>query len=167
MNKNHEGTNPGLTILGLGPGDPRLLTRQAWEILENAGEVYLRTREHPTVGGFPSRLEVHSFDSYYRESSSYRDVYQRIIDRVWTLSQRPGGVIYAVPGDPLIAEATTPLLIDRAQEHGLSYQIVPGLSYIEAAFSSLGIDPLPQTALVDALELRDRYHPPFPRMHRH
>ena len=162
MNEIIEDRKPRLTILGLGPGDPRLLTRQAWEILENAREIYLRTQEHPTVKGFPAPLVIHSFDRYYEESMGYREVYQKIIDRVWALSQRPEGMIYAVPGDPLIAEATVPPLIEKAREHGLSYQIVPGLSFIEAAFSSLGFDPLPQTSLLDALEVIEQHHPPFP-----
>ena len=37
-----------ITIVGLGPGDPRLLTREAWEILTQASEVFLRTERHPT-----------------------------------------------------------------------------------------------------------------------
>ena len=47
-----------VTIVGLGPGDPRLLTRQAWETLTSASEVYLRTSRHPTVGaaGWPASL---------------------------------------------------------------------------------------------------------------
>ena len=34
---------PGITLLGLGPGDPAKLTREAWEVLSSAGEVWLRT----------------------------------------------------------------------------------------------------------------------------
>ena len=32
-----------ITIVGLGPGDPAQVTRKAWEVLEAAHEVYLRT----------------------------------------------------------------------------------------------------------------------------
>jgi hypothetical protein len=49
-------------VKGLGPGDPLLLTRQAWELLESIDEIYLRTRQHPVVADFPSNLMVHSFD---------------------------------------------------------------------------------------------------------
>ena len=52
-----------ITIVGLGPGNPDLLTREAWEILSQAGEVYLRTGQHPTVGGLPANLTVRSFDA--------------------------------------------------------------------------------------------------------
>ena len=32
-----------ITIVGLGPGNPDQLTREAWVVLCGAGEVYLRT----------------------------------------------------------------------------------------------------------------------------
>jgi len=57
--------NPGIIVVGLGPGDPGLLTRQAWDLLGEIKEIYLRTRMHPTVAGFPVGLRVHSFDHFY------------------------------------------------------------------------------------------------------
>jgi len=44
---------PGITLLGLGPGDPSQLPRAAWEVLNSAGEIWLRTNQHPTLAGFP------------------------------------------------------------------------------------------------------------------
>ncbi|GAG15303.1 unnamed protein product, partial [marine sediment metagenome] len=32
-----------ITIIGLGPGDPELLTREAWKVLAESEEIYLRT----------------------------------------------------------------------------------------------------------------------------
>ena len=57
----------GITVLGLGPGDVGLLTRQAWEWLEQCGEVYLRTSQHPTVNDLPGGLQIHSFDDLYEQ----------------------------------------------------------------------------------------------------
>ncbi|MFO8035957.1 MAG: nucleoside triphosphate pyrophosphohydrolase [Anaerolineales bacterium] len=151
-----------IVLLGLGPGDAKFLTQEAWEVISNASEIHLRTRKHPTVAGFPPSLEVHSFDSFYEDGKSFEDVYERIVKRVLGLSERPEGVIYAVPGDPFIAEATTPAIIKGAELRGIPYRVVPGLSFIEPTFSALGVDPLPHTALVDALELADMHHPPFP-----
>ena len=37
----------GITLLGLGPGDPTALTRQAWAWLEGIETLYLRTSHHP------------------------------------------------------------------------------------------------------------------------
>ena len=54
-----------ITIVGLGPGDPAQLTREAWDVLSSAGEVYARTARHPTLAGLPAGLAVHSFDDIY------------------------------------------------------------------------------------------------------
>ncbi|MFC1922744.1 nucleoside triphosphate pyrophosphohydrolase [Chloroflexota bacterium] len=154
--------NPGITIVGLGPGDPGLLTRQAWDLLGEINEVYLRTRMHPTVAGFPDGLQVNSFDHFYEEGASFEEVYEKIVDTVITLGQRESGVVYGVPGHPFVAEATSPEIVRRAEESGIPFTVIEGLSFLESLFGLLGIDPFPQTTLVDALELTIDHHPPFP-----
>lgn len=152
----------GITLLGLGPGDPALLTRQAWQLLETIPEIYLRTRQHPTVEGFPPSLHVHSFDEVYEQEHSFEHVYAHIVARVLELGQRPQGVVYAVPGHPFIAEATCPEIARRAAEMGIPVRIIEGLSFLEPTFTALGMDPLPHTALVDALQLSNALVPSFP-----
>jgi len=154
--------NPGITLLGLGPGSPDLLTRQAWHILESAQEIFLRTRQHPTVDGFPEHLRVHSFDHLYENSQAFEEVYAEIVEEILALGRRPEGVIYAVPGHPFVAESTAPEIYRRAKEEGVSVSVVEGLSFLEPLFTSLGVDPLPHTSVVDALTLVDDHHPPFP-----
>jgi tetrapyrrole methylase family protein/MazG family protein len=154
--------SPGITLLGLGPGDPALLTRQAWQLLETLPEIYLRTRQHPTVQGFPPTLQVHSFDDVYEQEGSFEHVYAHIVARVLELGQRPQGVVYAVPGHPFVAEATCPEIARQAVQAGLRLRIIEGLSFLEPAFTALGIDPLPHTTLVDALLLASAIVPPFP-----
>ncbi len=151
-----------ITLLGLGPGDASLLTRQAWQTLENATEIYLRTCQHPVVADLPTNLTVSSFDHLYEELESFEDVYTQIVKKILGLGKRPGGVIYAVPGHPMIAETTGPEIIRQARELEIPVQIVEGLSFLEPVFSALGLDPFPHTALVDALELGMAHHPPFP-----
>jgi tetrapyrrole methylase family protein/MazG family protein len=153
---------PGITILGLGPGDPLLLTRQAWEILESVPEIFLRTRLHPTVVGFPAGLRVHSFDQYYEEGISFEEVYEKIVKKVISLGKRDTGVIYGVPGHPFIAEATAPEIARRANDEGIPITVVEGMSFVESIFGLLELDPFPHTVLVDGLELAIAHHPPFP-----
>jgi tetrapyrrole methylase family protein/MazG family protein len=152
----------GITILGLGPGDPELLTRQAWDWLNQTSEVYLRTRQHPTVAGFPASLEVHSFDELYQNSDAFETVYQKIVEQILHLGRRPKGVTYAVPGHPYVAEATGPEIVRRAKEEGIPVRVIEGLSFLEPTCSALGIDPFPYLSLVDALELGSSHHPQFP-----
>ncbi|MBU1662171.1 MAG: nucleoside triphosphate pyrophosphohydrolase, partial [Chloroflexi bacterium] len=151
-----------ITLLGLGPGDPNLLTRQAWQTLEAASEIYLRTSQHPTLAGFPPGLQVHSFDHLYEELESFEEVYTQIVEQVLDLGRRPEGVIYAVPGHPFIAETTGPEIYRRAREAGTPIRVVEGLSFLEPVCTALGLDPFPHITLVDALELAARHHPPFP-----
>jgi tetrapyrrole methylase family protein/MazG family protein len=153
---------PGIILLGLGPGDARLLTREAWEVLENADEVYLRTSQHPTVAGFPAGLAVHSFDAYYEASDDFAEVYERIINEVLNLGARPKGVVYAVPGHPAIAETTGPEIIKRANELGIPVRLVEGISFLPPTLAVLGVDLLPQLSILDAYELVIGHHPPFP-----
>ncbi len=152
----------GITLLGLGPGDAELITREAWRVLEASAEVYVRTRHHPAVAGLPPQLVIHSFDDLYQQSESFEEVYRQITERILALGRQPGGVVYAVPGHPYVAEATCPEIARRARLEGIPVRIIEGLSFVEPTLSLLGVDPFPQTALVDALELAASHVPPFP-----
>jgi tetrapyrrole methylase family protein/MazG family protein len=153
---------PGVTLLGLGPGSPELLTRQAWDVLQSSEEIYLRTDQHPVVSQLPSSLQVYTFDHLYETRDSFEDVYHEIIEQVLELGQRQQGVIYGVPGHPFIAEATSPEIVRRAKGMGIPIKIIEGLSFLEPVVSALGLDPFPHTALVDALELAYLHVPPYP-----
>ncbi len=153
---------PGITLLGLGPGDPKLLTREAWEVLASAQELWLRTRQHPTVTGLPASVRIHAFDELYENEDSFEEVYAAITHKVLELGRRDQGVIYAVPGNPFVAEATCPEIARQARAQGLPVQVVEGLSFLEPAFSALGLDPYPKLMLFDALTLGQAHVPLFP-----
>jgi tetrapyrrole methylase family protein/MazG family protein len=158
----NENRQPEIIILGLGPGDPGYLTVRAADVLSSVKEVYLRTEEHPTVAGLPDGLVIHSFDWVYEEEDDYRVVYQRIADQVISLAQSRPPVVYAVPGDPLVAEDTPGLILSSARQAGLSVEVISGVSFLEPTFAALEIDPLPRIAVVDALELASAHFPSFP-----
>ena len=80
-----------ITIVGLGPGNPAHLTLEAWRILQEADEVYLRTDRHPTVSSLPSHLSLHSFDHLYKEKDDFTAVYEAIAAQVLALGRRPRG----------------------------------------------------------------------------
>ena len=161
MNRKQD-TSPDLTIIGLGPGDPDLLTRRAWEVITSSEEIYLRTKEHPTVKGFPLDLKVHSFDQYYQEEDNFEIIYQRITAEIINLSQKGKGVVYAVPGDPFVAEATPLMILNKARELNLVVEVITGVSFLEPSFSAMESDPLPQITILDALDLQEAHYPPFP-----
>jgi len=150
-----------ITIVGLGPGDPIHLTRHAWHVLSQAEEVCLRTTRHPTVAGLPAHLTLRSFDELYEKLDDFREVYQTIAEQIITLGRRSEGVIYAVPGHPLVGEASVQHILARAHEEGLAISIVEGLSFIEPVLSVLGIDGLAGLQLADATDLATAHHPPL------
>lgn len=152
----------GITILGLGPGDPSHLTKEAWDVITASREIWLRTRQHPTVAFIPETIQLESFDDLYDGGDTFEGVYAAIVEKVLKLGQRAQGVVYAVPGDPFIAETTGPEIARRARLQGLEVRIVNGLSFLEPVFTALGLDPFPQLTLVDALELSQLHFPPFP-----
>lgn len=154
--------NQGITLIGLGPGEPGLLTRQAWDWMENISEIYLRTRLHPTVPALPEHLVIHSFDEIYAQSNQFEDVYREIIRQVLELGKRPEGVTYAVPGHPYVAETTCPAIVQQARELGIPVRVLEGLSFLEPTFTALGVDPYGDMVLVDALELGMHNCPLFP-----
>jgi len=146
--------SPTLTLLGLGPGDPALLTRAALDHLESIDTLVLRTRIHPTVEHLPARLRLESFDDLYEQSNDFETIY-RTIAEILTARVRAGeSVTYAVPGHPLIAEATTRRLLASAREEALATRIIAGLSFVEPVCEALGLDPFAQgLQLLDALDL--------------
>ena len=150
-----------ITIVGLGPGDPRHLTQEAWSVLEAASEVWLRTEHHPTVAGLPPRLTLHPFDYLYEEAEDFAQIYDAIAGEVLRLGQRLEGIVYAVPGHPLVGEATVRLILSRAEEAGTAVRIVEGLSFVEPVLTALQIDALAGLQVYDAVELAACYHPPL------
>jgi len=148
-----------ITIVGLGPGDPALLTLQAWDLLSQAGEIYLRTRRHPTVAGLPQGIALHSFDDLYDRAADFSAVYEAIAGRVLALGRRPEGVVYAVPGHPLVGEASVQRILQGAAAEGMPVQLVDGLSFVEPVLDQLGLDALAGLQLADATDLAAAHHP--------
>ncbi len=148
-----------ITVIGLGPGDASLLTVEAREVLDDADEVYLRTLRHPVVASLPPRLTVHSFDHLYEAEDEFTAIYEEMAKQVLELGRRPQGVVYAVPGHPLVGEESVRRILALAEKEGLEVKVVVGISFIEAALVPLGIDPLEGLQIVDATLLANRLHP--------
>ncbi len=150
-----------LTIVGLGPGRAEFVTREAWEVLQTAGEVWLRTAHHACAQVLPDGVKVHSFDAFYERAASFEALYEMIAAELMRLAQRSAGVVYAVPGDPMVGDATVTAALRTAQAQGVPVRLVHGLSFIEPVLGALGRDALDGLQLLDAVELAQLLHPPF------
>lgn len=143
-----------ITIVGLGPGNPDLLTLAAHRTLRSAKKIYLRTTIHPTVAAIDPDIPTESFDELYENESEFEGVYRRIVDRLLAAAGT-GDVVYAVPGHPLVGEKTVQILIEEAPHRGVKLIFVEGLSYIEPALTALGLDPFSSgLQVLDALDFR-------------
>src|SRR6266704_1749662 len=95
------------------------------------------------------RLERNLHD----ESSNWDMLYQQIAEEICMLAEQQP-VIYAVPGHPLIGEASVQRVLALARARGLSTNIVAGLSFLEPVCTALELDPLETgTQILDATTL--------------
>ncbi|MGD8759660.1 MAG: nucleoside triphosphate pyrophosphohydrolase [Anaerolineales bacterium] len=152
---------PGITVVGLGTGDPGTITKRAWQVLNDAKQIHLRTRQHPAVDHLPPSLEVHAFDSLYEELPDFEAIYQAIVERLIELAQRQQGVVYGVPGDPWVGEGTVHQLSQQAAELGLPFEVVHGVSFVQPCLALMGKDALDGLVIEDALTLASKHHPAF------
>lgn len=149
-----------ITVVGLGPGDGRFLTREAWQTLAEAGTVYLRTKRHPAVADLPGNVTLISFDALYEAADKFETVYAQIVAELLRLAE-DGPIVYAVPGHPHVGEATVTALEAAARQAGMPLRIVSGLSFIEPALTAVGSDALDGMQLFDAVELLAFHYPPI------
>lgn len=146
-----------ITVVGLGSGDPERLTLGSLKRLQEAGERYVRTKDHPVVDWLEQTgVRFASFDEVYEAKDDFPSVYEEIVARL--LARAEAGdtgvnIVYAVPGHPLVAEATVKLLRERCPERGIELDIIGGESFLDEAFVRLGFDPIEGFLLLDASEV--------------
>lgn len=133
-----------ILVVGLGPGRADLLSLGALEALRSAGLALVRTSAHPAVTQLSSLgVKYQSLDWVYEANEKLEEVYAQLAAEVIKAArQEPGSVVYAVPGNPLVAEASVGILLEQAQAEGLEIEVIPSLSSVELCLARLGFDPL-------------------------
>jgi tetrapyrrole methylase family protein/MazG family protein len=159
----------GIEVVGLGSGDPDQLTLGVLRKLQQASKIIARTKQHPVMTLLDNNgIAYTTFDHLYEKFDSFPQVYEAIVDELMKAAAtgpdgmvhgQEGGpltsefLIYALPGHPMVAERTVQLLRERCAGSGLELRITGGESFLDAAFSSFGMDPIEGFALLDAAEL--------------
>jgi tetrapyrrole methylase family protein/MazG family protein len=143
-------STPGrVVVVGLGPAGADLVVPAARAALEGAAVRFARTVRHPAVEDLArSGIVLDSFDDEYDRATDLDECYSRIVDTLVSAAAAHGEVAYAVPGSPAVAERTVGLLRERADAGDVCLQVVPGLSFADAAWARLGVDPLATGARV-------------------
>jgi tetrapyrrole methylase family protein/MazG family protein len=124
-----------VVVVGLGPGDPKLVSVAAGDAIAASDHRFIRTTRHPSAGLVEPAI---SFDSIYDEAGSIDDVYRQIVDVLVDSAGRHGQVLYAVPGSPFVAERTVDLL---RSEGRVEVEVHPSLSFLDLAWDRIGVDP--------------------------
>ena len=141
-------------IVGLGPGSAKALTLGAIETLRSY-PLYLRTEKHPTVDFLrEEKIEFKTFDYLYDRAENFEAVYGSIRDEI-IREGRENEIVYAVPGHPMVAEKSVLLILEACKEKGIPYKTYPAVSFVDAIFEALEIDPIMGFRIVDALDIED------------
>jgi len=133
-----------VTVVGMGPGRPELITSETRAAIEASEVRWLRTAHHPCADALSP---ANSFDSLYETATSLEEVYAGIVEALVESATTSGSVLYAVPGSPQVAERSVELL--RADPRVVTV-VLPAVSFVDLAWEALGVDPLASGArLVD------------------
>jgi tetrapyrrole methylase family protein / MazG family protein len=125
-----------VTVVGLGPAGPDLLTAATAAAVERVPHRWLRTARHPSAVAVP---DAASFDHLYEAGDDFESVYRAIVEELVASAERHGEVLYAVPGSPRVAERSVELLVADGR---IDVEVVPALSFADLAWVRLGVDPL-------------------------
>ncbi|MGL4913002.1 MAG: nucleoside triphosphate pyrophosphohydrolase [Romboutsia sp.] len=145
-----------IKIVGLGPGDYSLISQGALESLQSSSRIFLRTEKHPTVDKLKETIKYTSLDYFYDKEENFEDVYGKISEFIVDLSKE-GDLVYAVPGHPRVAERTVSIIESIAKVKDIEVETIPSMSFVDAMFNYLAIDPADGFKLVDAFEIDNAY----------
>lgn len=142
-----------IVIVGLGPGDLGLVTLDAWHRLTGDNPVFLRTSKHPMVNQLTAKgIKWQSFDEIYEREGSFAEVYAEIT-KILISQAVDKEIVYGVPGHPMVAETTVTMLLEERDKNGIAVELVPGMSFLDACYHLLRIDPSEGLVIHDGLDL--------------
>ena len=129
-----------VVVVGLGPGDPSLVTAGALAAIDSvpAEARFLRTEVHPSAHLVAGAA---TFDHRYEEADTFDEVYRAIVADLVAAADDHGRIVYAVPGSPRVLERTVELLDVEAAAGRVELEVLGALSFVDLAWVRLGIDP--------------------------
>lgn len=132
-----------LSLVGVGPGDPELLTRKAERVLREADLVYHPGRDHQS--GFAIRivrplLAPHTeLRAAAVEMSEAGDRYEALAAELAAEARAGRRVAFITEGDPLVYSTASRLLVVlQTQWPEVTIEIVPGVTSLTAAAAVAG-----------------------------
>lgn len=143
-----------IIIIGLGPGGMDHMSQKSMEIIDSGSKIYLRTIKHPAAEELKAKGYVfNTFDHLYEQAQTFEEVYSGIVGAlIDTVKKYRETIVYGVPGNPLVAEKTVRMLLDKAKFENIPVEVIGASSGLEAIYTSLQIDPCEGLIVLDALD---------------
>ena len=130
--------------------------------MKSSRRIFLRTEQHPVVPWLRLQgITFQTFDIYYEQGENFQEVYRQIAAAVLK-EAAIAPLVYAVPGNPLVAEETVEIILARAGDLGLKAEVLPAMSFLEALYAALNLNPAKGLGVLDGLRLGEQK--PDPRM---
>ncbi len=150
--------------LGVGPGDPELITLKAHRLMQNADVVsYLANEQgssqardiaqHSLEGSKSGQIEIPVPMPMKNDRTGANQAYDLAADKIRSVIAEGKSVVFLCEGDPLFFGSFS-YLLDRLQDE-VTCAVVPGISSVHAASSAL---KLPLSMLKESVAIINGRH---------
>ncbi|MFT7411345.1 MAG: precorrin-2/cobalt-factor-2 C20-methyltransferase [Oleispira sp.] len=162
--ENNSSMNAQFIGLGVGPGDPELITLKAHRLMQNADVVsYLANAQgssqardiaqYSLVGSKATQIEIPVPMPMKNERSGANQAYDLAAETIRAVVAEGKNVVFLCEGDPLFFGSFS-YLLDRLQDE-ITCAVVPGISSVHAASSAL---KLPLSMLKESVAIINGRH---------
>jgi precorrin-2/cobalt-factor-2 C20-methyltransferase len=162
--ENNSSMNEQFIGLGVGPGDPELITLKAHRLMQNADVVsYLANAQgssqardiaqYSLVGSKATQIEIPVPMPMKNERSGANQAYDLAAEKIRAAVAEGKNVVFLCEGDPLFFGSFS-YLLDRLQDE-MTCAVVPGISSVHAASSAI---KLPLSMLKESVAIINGRH---------
>lgn len=130
-----------ITIIGLGPGPAELRTVAVQNAIDAASRIFIRVHDGVDLDDIlqhPGAVDVRKF----RDQNAPHETRWQSVARAVCKAAGDGPVVLAIPGHPRFGEQLVTDTLDEAASHGLSTQVLDGISVVDLMATALGVDPM-------------------------
>lgn len=80
---------PAITVVSLGPGDPRLLTQQSADAIRSSRRLILRTAQHRAAAWLQEQgIPFEDFDALYAQYEDFDELHEVMAGRLWAAAEK-------------------------------------------------------------------------------
>ncbi|EOD00348.1 nucleoside triphosphate pyrophosphohydrolase [Caldisalinibacter kiritimatiensis] len=145
-----------INVIGLGPGKVDEMSLKAVNTLTNGSPIYLRTERHPVTDYLKEEgIKYNSYDYVYEQEEDFDKVYEIITEDLIEKAKQYDIINYGVPGNPFIGENTVFILNKFKNECKIEIEVIPSISFLEKAISTIGFDISSGFKVLDSLSFEE------------